>query len=130
MVDPMHHPFAREKLDCYRLTVAVARWLQQASFPSGRAELRKQGQDAADSIVLNIAEGARRRQGKGDAGKNPHEIAHGSAAECCAVLDLVTIDGAEQQQQKLRRIGAMLAKLARQRRPATRFRAPPNRLSP
>ena len=113
MVDPMHHPFAHEKLDCYRLAVEVARWFQQTSFPRGRAELRKQGQDAADSIVLNIAEGAGRRQGKGDARKNHHEIAHGSAAECCAVLDLVTIDGAEQQQQKLRQIGAMLAKLAR-----------------
>jgi len=70
MVDPMHHPFAQEKLDCYRLAVEVARWFQQASLPRGRAELRKQGQDAADSLVLNIAEGAGRRQGKGDAGKN------------------------------------------------------------
>ena len=103
-----------EKLDCYALAVEVSHWFHQTSFPRGRAELRKQGQDAADSVVLNIAEGAGRRKGATDAGKNHHEIAMGSAAECCAVLDLVRwLKGADQQQDKLRRIGAMLAKLSR-----------------
>jgi four helix bundle protein len=70
--------------------------------------------DAADSVVLNIAEGAGRRHGTSDAGKNHHDIALGSASECCAILDLVSaIDGAIDQQHKLRRIGAMLAKMRR-----------------
>ena len=95
------------------LEVEVARWFAQTGFPRGRAELRKQGQDAADSVVLNIAEGAGRRLANA-AGKNHHQIALGSAAETCAVLDLVsTVPGATEQQQKLRRIGAMLARLSR-----------------
>jgi four helix bundle protein len=110
----MTYRFAHETLDCYKLAVEVARWFQQASFPRGRTRLKEQGQDAADSIVLNIAEGAGRRRGSGDAGKNHHDIALGSASECCAVLDLVhSLPGAVEQQQKLRRIGAMLAKMRR-----------------
>ncbi len=73
----MKHPFAHEKLDCYALAVEVSHWFHHTSFPRGRAELRKQGQDAVDSIVLNIAEGAGRRKGTTDAGKNHHEIAPG-----------------------------------------------------
>jgi four helix bundle protein len=110
----MSYHFAHETLDCYRLAVEVANWFQRASFPRGRAELKKQALDAADSVVLNIAEGAGRRHGRTDAGKNHHDIALGSAAECCAILDLVNaIDGARDQQQKLRRVGAMLAKMRR-----------------
>jgi len=110
----MTHPFAHETLDCYKLAVHVARWFQTTTFPRGRSKLKDQGQQAAEPIVLNIAEGSGRRQGKGDAGKNHHDIALGSAAECCAVLDLVhTLDGAAEQQENLRRIGAMLAKMSR-----------------
>jgi four helix bundle protein len=110
----MSYRFAHEMLDCYRLAVEVANWFERANFPRGRAELKKQAMDAADSVVLNIAEGAGRRHGKTDAGKNHHDIAHGSASECCAILDIVsTVDGAADQQQKLRRIGAMLAKMRR-----------------
>ena len=109
----MQYQFAHERLDCYKLAVEVARWFEQNRFPRGRAELRKQGQDAADSVVLNIAEGAGRRHAAA-AGKNHHEIALGSAAEACAVLALVsTLAGAAEQQQKLRRVGAMLAKMGR-----------------
>src|SRR5262245_65878343 len=108
----MIYRFAHETLDCYQLSVEVARWFQQTSFPRGRTRLKEQGQDAADSIVLNIAEGAGRRRGTGDAGKNHHDIALGSASECCAVLDLVSfLPGAKEQQQNLRRIGAMLSKM-------------------
>ena len=109
----MEHAFAHETLDCYRLAVSVAHWFARTPFPRGRGELRKQGQDAADSVVLNIAEGAGRREAQA-AGKNHHQIALGSAAEACAVLDLVhTLPGAAEQQRALRRIGAMLAKLSR-----------------
>ena len=109
--------FPHENLDCYKLAVEVARWFQQASFANvrtRRTELKQQGQEAADSTVLNIAEGSGRRRGATDAGKNHHEIAMGSASECCAVLDLVpSVTGASEQQEKLRRIGAMLSKMSR-----------------
>jgi four helix bundle protein len=60
------------------------------------------------STCLNLAEG---RSRKGLARINHYEIAKGSAAEACTVLDLVDIPGAPANQQKLRRIGAMLTKL-------------------
>ena len=77
----------------------------------GRAHLKDQGQRASDSVVCNIAEGASKRGTA--AGRNNLRIALGEAGECCAVLDLVRISGAAEQQQKLRRIGAMLHRLAR-----------------
>ena len=108
----MQYMFAHERLDCYNLAVEVARWFQRVSFPRGRSKLREQALNAIDSVVLNIAEGSgRRRTGSG---KNHHDIALGSAAECCAVLDLVSsLPEAAEQQQKLRRIAAMLAKMTR-----------------
>ncbi len=69
--------------------------------------------EMAREYAADIAEGAGRRLANA-AGKNHHQIALGSAAEACAVLDLVnTLPGAPEHQQKLRRIGAMLAKLSR-----------------
>ena len=47
----------------------------------------------------------------GDAAKNHFRIAKGSAAETFAVIDL--IDGPEELKTDLRRVGAMLAQLAR-----------------
>ena len=102
--------FDHERFDCYRLAVGVARWLRKTRFPRGSAELRRQALRAADSVALNIAEGTGR---KGDAAKNHFRIALGSAAETCAVLDLVEITGGAERQHELRRIGAMLAKLSR-----------------
>jgi four helix bundle protein len=102
--------FDHERFDCYRLAVSVARWLRRARFPRGDADLRRQAVRAADSVVLNIAEGLARRN---DAAKNHFRIALGSAAESCAVLDLVDIRDAPDRQHELRRIGAMLAVLSR-----------------
>ncbi len=106
MVD-FHH----ERLDCYRLAVEVNRWFGEAVFPRGWAHLRDQGQRASDSVVCNIAEGASKRGTA--AGRNNLRIALGEAGECCAVLDLVVLPGSVEQQQKLRRIGAMLFRLSR-----------------
>jgi four helix bundle protein len=102
--------FDHERLDCYRLATEVARWLRGTKFPRGDAALRKQAVRATDSMVLNIAEGASRR---GDAAKNHFEIALGSAGEVSAVLDLVALEGGADNQDKLRRVGAMLAVLRR-----------------
>jgi hypothetical protein len=49
----------------------------------------------------------------GDSGRHPIRIALGSAAEVSAVLDLVSLPGASEQQASLRRVGAMLARMAR-----------------
>ena len=102
--------FDHENFDCYRLAVSVARWLRRARFPRGDADLRRQATRAADSVVLNIAEGTSR---KNDAAKNHFRIALGSAAETCAVLDLIDLPGGQDRQTELRRIGAMLAVLGR-----------------
>ena len=104
------YEFAHESLDAYRLALQVARWIGGSRFPAGCADLRDQGVRASRSVVLNIAEG---RSRAGDAGRNHYRIALGSAAETCAVLDLVALPGAAERQAMLRRVGAMLAVLAR-----------------
>ena len=102
--------FDHERLDCYKLALGVSRWLRTTRFPRGDADLRRQAVRAANSVVLNIAEGTSRRN---DAAKHHLRIALGSAAETCAVLDLVAIPGAEERQDELRRVGAMLAVMSR-----------------
>ena len=106
----MKHAFDCERLDCYRLAVSVNRWFSRAGFPRGRSHLRDQGLRASDSVVCNIAEGCSKRGTVG--GKNQLLIALGSAGECCAVLDCVSLSGSLEQQDKLRRIGAMLFKMS------------------
>jgi len=106
----LSHPFDHENLDCYRLAREVATWVHKVRFPVDARDLRDQALRSSRSVVLNIAEGAARR---GAAGRNHFRIAAGSAAETCAALDLAGIQGAGAQQEKLRRIGAMLSKLRR-----------------
>ncbi len=101
--------FPHESLDCYRLAVSVARWVAAARFPSRHASLADQAVRAAQSVVLNIAEGAGRT---GLPAKNHFRIALGSAAEVSAVLDLVELPDGAARQGELRRIGAMLRRLA------------------
>jgi len=105
----MHtHYFDHETLDAYSLLAEVARWYLTARFPRGTASVKNQGLEAAQSAALNLAEG---RSRKGHARINQYEIAKASAAEACAVLDIVDIPGGPGAQQKLRRAGAMLTKL-------------------
>jgi len=112
----VQYGFHHENLDCYRLAVEVALWVAKAPFGPGFTALRDQGIRASQSVVLNIAEGCARG---GGAERNHFRIAQGSAAETCAVLDLfpasqgVNREALQEQQQKLRRIGAMLHRLAR-----------------
>ena len=99
--------FPHESLDCYRLAVSIARWTLAAKFPPRCGDLADQACRAATSMPLNIAEA-----GKGDAsGRNHYRIALGSAAELCAVLDLVELPGGAERQAELRRVGAMLRRL-------------------
>ena len=106
----MKHEFQHERLDVYRLSVEVNGWFSRAAFPRGRSNLRDQGVRAADSVVCNIAEGCSK---KGTvAGKSHLLTALGSAGECCAVLDCVSLPGSADQQANLRRIAAMLYKMS------------------
>jgi four helix bundle protein len=106
----MAYQFDHEMLDVYRLTLEVMRWLNEAEFPRGHGWLREQVLRSCGSVVLNIAEG---RSRGGDAGRNHYRVALGSAAETCAALDIAALPDSPAQQEKLRRVGAMLARLAR-----------------
>ena len=97
-----------EGLDVYQLALEVARWVVKQPFPRGLADLKNQGVRAAASVVLNIAEGSRRR---GKARENHYEIARGSAAETLAVLMIADLAGAEEQAHKLRRVDRMLERM-------------------
>ena len=100
-----------ERLDVYRLALGIAVWAAQQAIPANRKHLRDQLLRAADSVVLNIAEGAGREPG--DARRNHFRIASGSAAEVAAVLDLIALPGGAERQHELRRVVAMLYRLAR-----------------
>jgi four helix bundle protein len=103
--------FNHENLDAYRLSVQVARWAAKVPVPTQRRHLRDQLVRAADSVVLNIAEGS--GQEPGAARRNHYRIARGSAAEVCAVLDLLEPRGVEERQDQLRRVAAMLSVMLR-----------------
>jgi len=64
-----------------------------------------------DSVALNIAEGMARGRRATAAGRNQVSIAVGSAAEACAVLDLIDVRGGQAVQETLRRVGIMLLNL-------------------
>ena len=102
--------FDHERMDVYRLALEVNRWFGHVRFPAGRSHLLAQARRAIDSVVCNIGEGLSKRNGSGS---NALVIALGEAGECCATLDCVTVRGGGEQQQKLRRVGAMLAKMTR-----------------
>ena len=104
----MRHYHFHENLDVYKLAVKAARSIRGARWPHGEAQLKDQAKRAADSVVLNLAEGCY-HQGK--AKLNYFRIASGSAAEACAVLDLIPLAGGSEIQQELRRVTAMLRKL-------------------
>lgn len=100
-----------ERLDVYVLALSVARWAAKQPIPAQRRHLRDQLVRAADSVVLNIAEGA--GQAPGDARRNHFRIAAGSASEVAAILDLIALPDGAARQDDLRRVVAMLSRLAR-----------------
>ena len=93
-----------------------ARWVyaQVPRFSPGRAALKDRLLRAAESTVLNIAEGARQESPK--MAKKHCRIALASAAECAAALELLAaFSGGSPAEGRvlLNRTGAMLRKLAR-----------------
>ena len=101
--------FAFERTDVYQLAVSVNRRVCALRWPTGRSHLKDQAIRAADSIVLNTAEGWGR--GRGNAARNHFRIAKGSAGETFAALDLIDAD--PDLRHDLQRLGAMLTRLAR-----------------
>ena len=102
--------FDFERLDVYRLAVTVNRAVATTHWPVGRSHLKDQAIRAADSMVLNIAEGAERGRGT-KAAKNHFRIAKGSAGEVFATLEILDLD--PEARGKLQRIGSMLNRLSR-----------------
>ena len=76
-----------ERLDAYHLAVEFHRNIVPLARARGLASLRDQLLRAAESVVLNIAEGAGRTSR--DDKRRIYEIALGSIVECGAVLDLL-----------------------------------------
>ena len=109
MNDKHNHPFPFEHTDVYRLAKSVNLRVAAVRWPTGRSHLKDQAIRAADSVVLNTAEGWER--GRSNAARNHFRIAKGSAGEAFSCIDI--IDGDEQLKTDLRRLGAMLGKLSR-----------------
>ena len=105
----MSYRYDFENLEVYKLAVRAARWMRTVGWPRETAHLKDQATGAAESMVLNIAEGCARG---GKTGRNHYRIARGSAGEALAVLDLVDLEGAVETQQHLRRVGAMLVRMS------------------
>ena len=83
--------FTHEKLEAYKVArefLAVAQVILD-EMPRGASKTRDQLAEAAESILLNCAEGAGRRSGADKA--RFFEYARGSADECAAALDAVEI---------------------------------------
>lgn len=110
--------FDHDKLDVYRLAVEYV--ADSFSIAKELVGLHRHARDqwlrAAQSILLNIAEGNGKRSAKDRA--RYFDIARGSALECAAIQDVLVVShGIEAQtsdrlKAKLRRIVAMLTRLA------------------
>ena len=109
--------FSFERLDVYRVAKEFRAWVVHdllPRVPKGEGDSRDQLRRASKSISFNIAEGA--EQETRPMARKHYRIAKASAGECCAVLDDLEILGVPQLEpgfRKIRRIGAMLRKLAR-----------------
>lgn len=110
--------FDHERLDVYRLALdflVFAHGVIEA-LPRGHGHIVDQLSRAATSIVLNIAEGVGKHS-KADK-RRYYLTARGSATECAALLDvcsklrLVEDQAREAGKERLRRIVAMLIRLA------------------
>jgi four helix bundle protein len=106
-----------EKLDVYQASIqflALAFQMTQ-NIPSGYSSLSDQFKRASLSIPLNIAEGTGKVGAKDK--RRFYQIARGSATECGAILDALTIfqltdpDSVMKGKELLYRIVCMLSKM-------------------
>ncbi len=112
-MDPQETWFDHEKLDVYRETIAFIAWLSVLLEMALRVgEVKDQLDRASTSIALNVAEGNGKYAPKDRC--RFFDIAHGSALECAAGLDVLVAQAklnAEQirpGKERLQRIVRML----------------------
>jgi len=116
------HVFTHERLEAYKVAREFLAHAQEIldHTPRGASRLRDQLADAAESILLNTAEGAGRRSGADKA--RFFDIARGSAEECAAALDAIAIrrfatpEHVERGRTLLHRAVGLLSGLARSAR--------------
>jgi four helix bundle protein len=86
------HWFDHEKLEVYRESLAFIKWLSALAETIARAaDVKDQLDRASSSIPLNIAEGNGKYAPKDRC--RFFDIAHGSALECAAGLDVLVAKG-------------------------------------
>jgi four helix bundle protein len=110
--------FDHEKLDVYRAAIELVILIDAIveQLPRGRAYLADQFQRAGTSVPLNIAEGA--GEYSGNEKSRFYRMAKRSATECAAIFDicqhleLIEEIQYSQGRELLRRIVAMLTKMA------------------
>src|SRR5687767_5137675 len=84
--------FSHEKLEVYQESIAFIAWLSAVLESAGRVgDVRDQLDRASTSIPLNIAEGNGKYALKDRC--RFFDIAHGSALECAAGLDVLVAKG-------------------------------------
>ena len=102
--------FQFETLDVYRVAREFAHKVRGLQL-RGQAERKDQLYRAADSVLLNIAEGATKGPGKDQL--RHYRYAFASAGECLAVLELLELCklAVGEHTKLVRRIGAMLHRM-------------------
>jgi four helix bundle protein len=105
--------FSHEKLEVYQESIAFIAWLTTLLEPIGRVgDVRDQLDRASTSMPLNIAEGNGKYAPKDRC--RFFDIAHGSALECAAGLDVLvakqklTVDQIRSGKESLQKIVNML----------------------
>jgi four helix bundle protein len=88
MPDSPEYWFDHERLEAYREAIAFVAWLSSLLEETGRVgDVKDQLDRASTSIALNIAEGNGKYSAKDRC--RFFDIAHGSALECAAGLDVL-----------------------------------------
>ena len=113
MREPSECWFDHEKLEVYREAIDFVAWLSEVMEQTPRVgEVKEQLDRASTSIPLNIAEGNGKYASKDRC--RFFDIAHGSALECAAGLDVMvakaklTIDQIRPGKVRLQKIVRML----------------------
>ena len=92
---PITPSFDHEKLDVYRAAIDFIAWLSTLIEGARFGDVKDQLDRASTSIALNIAEGNGKYTAKDRC--RFFDIAHGSALECAAGLDVLVAKGKLEQ---------------------------------